>query len=96
MEPQRDAHDMMSHCGSMLQTRANAAAADCCPARSGSVWVTELPANSQGEAANSPSIDFELRDVLPAIQQSPSLTGAFSYFRSSSVGDPSLITPLRV
>jgi hypothetical protein len=95
MEQQWGAHNEMSHCHSALQTTATSAAADCCPARSGSVCVMELPANSQNEAANPPSIESELREILPAIQRNPSLTGAFSHFRSS-VGDPPLIAPLRV
>jgi hypothetical protein len=86
----------MSHCGSMLPAAAHGPAIHCCPAASDLVCAIEPPANTQSTLTAPPSLESEPGpEVLPALLNVPSLTNSFSSFRSS-VGDPPLITPLRV
>jgi hypothetical protein len=95
MEQEQGAAGVMAGCGSMVHPTGNATLADCCPVRGSSICAITLPANSQDKIADVPSIEPDSQEVLPALPKSPLLTNAFFIFRSS-VGDPPLITPLRV
>jgi hypothetical protein len=95
MEQKPGGGNGMTGCSAMARTTANAAAVDCCPVRQSSVCAIQLPANNQDKIAASPLIESEFGEILPALPKSLSLTDAFSFLRGS-VGDPPLITPLRV
>ena len=84
-----------THCHSMQQSEANRATVGTCPAYS--LCVNDLLANSQNKSATKPLSTFaELRPAallspLPLVSCAP-----VTPTRRSSIGDPPLITPLRI
>jgi hypothetical protein len=85
----------MTHCHSMLPS-ANHPAAQTCPPVATSFCVIDLLANNQQKTMVHPTIDANARPttLLPVLTI-PARTRVFTQLRSS-IGDPPLITPLRV
>src|SRR5271165_4104934 len=84
-----------THCQSMLQP-ANGAAVQTCPASTYSFCVIDLLANSQEKTTVPQLIHAELPPgALLLVLDIPALAPLYPPLRSS-IGDPPLITPLRV
>jgi len=85
----------MTHCHSMLPS-ANHPAAQTCPPTATSFCVTDLQANNQQKTLVHPTIDANAHPItlLPVLTVA-ARTPVFPRLRSS-IGDPPLITPLRV
>lgn len=81
----------MTHCHEMQQP-VNGAAAQTCPSTT-SFCVTDLLANTQQKTQAQPTIHSDTR-LLPVLNIT-TRTPAFPLLRST-IGDPPLITPLRV
>ena len=85
----------MTHCHAMPQS-SNSVATQTCPPTATSLCVTDLLANSQQKTWAEPTMLVQARPA-PLL---PVLTGAArppaSPLLRSSIGDPPLITPLRV
>jgi hypothetical protein len=93
-QPNRAAAEM-THCHPMLPS-ANTPAAQTCPPAAASFCVTDLLANNQQKTLAQPTIEADapptaLLPILTIAARNP----AFLQLRST-IGDPPLITPLRI
>jgi hypothetical protein len=85
----------MTHCHAMHPS-SNGVAAQTCPPSATSFCVTDLLANNQQKTLVHPTINANTRptNLLPSLTIA-ARTPAFSQLRST-IGDPTLITPLRI
>jgi hypothetical protein len=85
----------MTHCHEMHPS-SNGITAQTCPPAATSFCVTDLLANSQEKTLIHPTIHASTRptNLLPSLNP-PARTPIFSPQRST-IGDPPLITPLRI
>ncbi|HET6215801.1 MAG TPA: hypothetical protein VFE27_02205 [Acidobacteriaceae bacterium] len=85
----------MTHCHAMSEP-TNGAAAQSCPPTATSYCVIDLLANTQQKTLAQPTIHADARPtrLVPALNNA-ARTPLFPLLRSS-IGDPPMITPLRV
>jgi hypothetical protein len=96
VQHQLGTHGAMAHCHSMLQPDLNAAAVQTCPAGASSFCVADLLAKRQEKTAPPPVIHAEWRPgTLVLGLYIAKFPPAYPPLRSG-IGDPPLITPLRV